>query len=254
MTLTELTKELQADKLYTSWSGVFFDTEHRLIRADKTFLNVVLFMEGAWIFRRLAPLLRSGNEQVGRPEPYILYTMTNTYRVQNGERRGKVVLGEELGADEQYRETGLLKQLREGTARDCLCSRCRADADVLQQLESLSPDVRSLPPLTTAPLFYTTCNGLAETPYARRNRDTLEFLRGFRGYNPKLQTEQNIRQLQKELTVNAGKDRVGYPFSFFYGKGVLAADVINMEYPAGNWYQTTEAEFSGSLPHLEIAV
>lgn len=241
------------------WSGVYFDLEHELVRADKTFLNVVLRRTNAQkgeqpMFLRCPPRICSGGTD-GHTEPYISYGLSNVFRITDGERRGKVVKAGDVRKNERYRDAGLKKWLRTGNSPDCFSSRRKGDQVVIELLESLCTQKKVLEanPLTTAPLFYT-CNKTTSKvmPRLRRDQDTLEFLRGFDGYDPILTSDQNARALRDNIITDVGAGQVAFPFAFFYGRGVLAADFSDIERPFGVWYRASIEEFSQSSPHIEF--
>jgi hypothetical protein len=241
----------EGDLLYC-WSGVVFDLTHKVIRADKTFLNVIIRRSEGPLFLR-CPTCLCASGCCGRQEPFIRYSLSTVYRVADGPRKGKVVSACDIRQDERYRDAGISKWLKMGSTSDCFSAARSGDQIIARLLEALLEQrgivTRSV--LDTAPLFYTCTN---TTPRPRRDQDTLEYMRGFEGYDPILSMEQNVNKLRNQIVMDVGNNKVGFPFSFFYGRGVLAADFSDPERPFGQWWQIPEAEFPESRPAIMIVI
>lgn len=255
----DILDSMPEESLLFCWSGVYFDLKHKLVRADKTFLNVILRRHNAGkeeypMFLRCPPCICSGGTN-GHAEPYLSFSLSTVFRITDGERRGKVVRAKDVRKAERYRDAGLKKWLRTGNSPDCFSSRRKGDQVVIELLENLCTQkrVREANPLTTAPLFYTCKRDTDRTmPRIRRDQDTLEFLRGFSNYDPILTSDQNARILRDEITMDVGAGQVAFPFSCFYGQGVLAADFSDIERPFGTWYRVLAEEFEQTSPYLEF--
>ena len=89
-------------------------------------------------------------------------------------------------------------------------------------------------------------------PRLRRAQDTLEFLRGFTDYDPFLSSDQNAKALREEIVVDAGVGKIAFPFSFFYGQGVLTADFSDEDRPFGVWYKTPLSTFAQTSNYIEF--
>jgi len=240
------------------WSGVFFDLEHKLVRADKTFLNVILRRpfakdEPPMFLRCPACICGGGGE--GHEEPYIRYSLSAVFKVVDGPRRGKVVPSYDVREDERYRDAGLKKWLKAGNKPDCFSPRRKGDQIVIDLLENFCTQRRVLVirPRATAPDFYT-CKKRTDThmPRLRRNQSTLEFLRGFDSYDSLLSSDQNAKAMREDIVIDAGAGQVGFPFAFFYGRGVLAADASDSGKPFGTWYSTPMRTFDDSSDQMEF--
>lgn len=250
---------VQEGMLAYCWSGVFFDLEHKLVRADKTFLNVILRRPGAAkdespMFLRCPPCICAGG-CVGHEEPYVRYSLSTVFKVMCGERKGKVVPACEIRKDERYRDAGLKKWMRKGKTPDCFSAKRKGDQIVMELLQNFCTQktIHTAKPLTTAPPYYT-CRQATnkQVPRLRRDQETLEFLRGFGNYDTLLSSDQNAKALRDEIVMDVGAGQVAFPFTFFYGRGVLAADFSDIDRPFGIWYTVPMESFEQASTHIEF--
>jgi hypothetical protein len=246
-------KGLEEGTVLYCWSGVFHDLEHSLVRGDQTFLNAIILRKGAPLFLRCpASICASGCD--GREEPFVRYSLSTVYRVSSGDRKGKVVGACEIREDERYKDAGITKWLQMGRLSDCFSENRKGDVVICTLLDAFVDQdvVETRRVVRTAPLFYTCTTTL---PRLRRDKNTLEFIRGFEHYDPILSLEQNARNLQDEIALDAAHNKKAFPFAFFYGRGVLAADFSDPERPFGQWCRIPFEEFAdSSRAHIDIQI
>jgi len=239
------------------WSGVFFELEHELIRYDKVFLNVIGESGGASFFRRIAPCVIPGRQREGHEEPYILFSLPVAYRITNNRRKGKVVPFQDLETGERYREAGLSKCLEYGRSPNKFLPSRKNDRVVIELMSNMleQDTIGNRSVLESAPLFYMTCPGDGTRCLRLRgDQSSLEYIRGFNEFSPALSLDSNIAELKSIIEIDVGGGRIGYPFSFFYGKGVLAAEPFDDDRPMGVWYSIDEDAFACTSNHMEVVM
>ena len=158
------------------WSGIIFDLQNRLVRADKMFLNVIHNdpVEGI-TYRRLAPVINRRTPD-GDREHWLGYRLASCYRVLSGERTGKVVTEADLRDDEKYRRTGLDKRLEIGKDPWKFSNRRKGDRAVVDLLQGVQNCMEASLQDVLPNMFLTVKK---RCPRVRDTQDAPEYLRGF---------------------------------------------------------------------------
>ena len=226
------TQEIVSKKpgTFLCWSGVYFDREHRFIRLDKVFLNL-MFRDGHNVcYRRVVGVL---NKEAY--EPRLQYDLSMRFRVLDGPRRGHVYSMGELSPEEDFRPSGLSKTVEVGSEPWQFNDRRPRDMEVVSLFDSL-PIYRETSDVV--PRVYLT-QQKSGSLYLRKTQDTLQYLYGFEGYDQNQSPEQNLSRLRPYLAVDAGSNREAFSFDRFYGRGVLGVEAGG-EIPFGTWCYTEE--------------
>jgi hypothetical protein len=223
------------DKVLASWSGLCNDPEHKHIRADLFFLNMLSVKDGEVTFRRVRPATISKG-RLGGPE--LLYSVWDLVRVNTGRRTGQVLPVDMLADDETYSPAGLIKKLEYTTYPSGFHVKRQSDLASVSLMGNLLEDVQNMRPRTLASispdLLLVRGKHVTGDLKARRTAENARWIRGHDVEGEDLHKQG--MEVAKQYMEESGPEHISYPFDRFFGKGVVAASVNTPDVSMGKWY------------------
>lgn len=226
---------------YFTWKGFMYNKEYTLPRLDNIYLDVIYSDEEENPFYRRSPACSLDN---GRSQ--VLFSGRDTYRVTDvtSLRYGRNFHKEDLPKGEKRRRRGLLKKLEITKNARGFKEEKRLDMDAMPHLyEALYADpVDSLE--RCFPEIYLTLP--AEDAYdmlrLRKTKESRLAIENTEGYDG------TLKSAIEAHSINAGGNRIGVPYKYFLGSGVLCADYSEPVF--GKWYYSKEMKVE--TPHFAI--
>jgi hypothetical protein len=159
-------------------------------------------------------------------EPFIVFNTTPVFQITStGPRRGSLQPGSQLLAGERFVQKTIRKRLEEGKNDSFLCPAIDRDNFMLQMLEDLISNGHSVENKACFPATYLCCPESNSLLTARKDADSLRWIE--QGIPTKVFNHiEQLIQHRKLFQVNAGTDnegvgRVGYPYMYVFGRGVV---------------------------------
>ena len=239
-TLSSLCELLHRDpsQVFYCWTGTRYSDENILIRLDKLYLNALYTdAQGDPIFRRLFGCLVF--DSFG--EPYIWFS-PGSVRITSGNRRGKLLPFTGIQTNERFVQAGVYKTLHTGPDSQCFSSARTGDKQLIELFQLLKDPVKQT--TIVHPQFFLTRKGAAQL---RNNGIAAHYLQTQVQYNADADLTTNIGNM-KESLLQLSDDRVAWPFEYFHGKGVTAADTERLN----QWFSTSIPELTE--PHIQIRI
>jgi hypothetical protein len=174
------------------------------------------------------------------------------YRVLGGARNGRIMPLAHTFEHEATETAGVYKVLNINEGRRALHPSTKNDGYLISLLEELCPDpgdkieAIDLGKQRAFPKLYLSCQYNNSALYSR--------MAGYKWLNENTNITQSasangsLKQLMS-LGVNAGENRIAYPYEYMYGRGVVVADTGML----GKWYKTTLLDLlSGEQPDVRF--
>lgn len=233
------------DCCFCKWTGVP-DPKHMLIRLDRVYLNFLFTdKKGTNRFRRILGY----RKDAGTNEEAVVFT-PKLVRIQNGVRRGRLVLQEQLWETERWKNAGVSKVLSIGQYPWTFSKRRTGDRQIIELLEELLSKDRPLLSRIAYPLFYLVASVRNREVQLRDSSAALRFIQKAPGYNPLLAPSENMTELGDVLARRLPNNKLAWPFCYFCRAGVLTADPATMYdwfiVPKEAMYQDIEIEELGN--------
>lgn len=238
--LSNLCNLLRQDpsRVFYCWTGTSYSDDNILIRLDKLYLNA-LYTDAKenYVFRRLFGCLVF--DSFG--EPYIWFS-PGSVRITSGNRRGKLLPFTGIQPDERFVQAGLHKVLQTGLDSKYFSSARTGDVQLVELFQLLQDPVKQ----TTIihPQFFLTRKGAAQL---RNNGIAAQYLQTHIRYNSDTDLATNIDNMKDSL-LQLSEERVAWPFEYFHGKGVTAADTKLLN----QWFSTSIPEITE--PYIQIRI
>jgi len=237
--INSICKALKPGDIYICWSGTVYDTRNRFIRMDKLFLNVLTCRStdtgDVAEYTRILPcyLILPDTK-----EPVIKYSLQECCRITDGKRRGRIVPIFKVKDEERWTPAGVRKALVYSRAKGLHNSR-KGDREIAILMRNFTPAGEAVDMESCLPkVFITMPHQRNNHLFVRRTGRALNRMRQMWGYTPELGVDDNIPRIREEAAVDAGNGRLGYDFDVFYGRGVVAAEMMGgSSCRLGTWYK-----------------
>jgi hypothetical protein len=157
-------------------------------------------------------------------------------KINDGNRKGRVVPIETLNEWETYNYAGVSKLLKFQIASNALYVKKQGDLSLLDLLSTLTGETPGKANIEdTQPPLFTVCKPGKEELSPRTFASVLKELNiNLTGTEP---IGEKLGAILPTIAKDAGRGMVAYPFDLVYGKGVICASPTHKNKSLGTWYE-----------------
>ena len=225
-TLEKVSKVLRDNEgsCFYRWIGVA-DQRHPLIRLDRVYLNILFIDDdkGNCRYRRILGYRKGA----GSDDETVVFS-PKLLRVQDGPRRGQLVIPKCLWDNERWKPAGVSKVLTIGKYPWSFSEQRVGDRQIIDMFEELlTADPPKLSRISY-PVFYLVTSARNREVRLSSDPGALRYLQGISGYDDMLAPSENMVALASKAAKALPDNKLAWPYRFFCRAGVVAADPTTM--------------------------